>query len=157
VGHQEDETRSELARAVTLVEEIITALGIDPTTARLPAPSGGHAWSLMRGSAAMAVFLRTPRVSEDSPFLRVISPVIVIDPANELALYRRLLELNASGMASVAFGIHEGRVVAVSERPTRDLDASEVRYIVQMVGAVADHFDDELTKQFGGTRVSGVP
>jgi hypothetical protein len=141
-------------KAEKLVDETITSLGIDPTTVRVTAPGGGYAWSLMRGSAAIAIFLRPPRADEDSPCLRVISPIIVIDTKNELALYRRLLELNASGMASVAFGVHEGNVVAVSERPTADLDASEVRYIVQIVGAVADHYDDELTKTFGGTRAS---
>jgi hypothetical protein len=144
----------ELARAAQLVELTIRNLGVDPATVRMPAPAGGQAWSLLRGSAAMAIFLRPPRSNEDSPFLRVISPIVVIEPKNELPLFRRLLELNASGMASVAFGIHEGRVVAVSERPTRDLDESEVRYILQMVGAVADHFDDELIKSFGGKRVS---
>lgn len=151
---QDDKTQEEMARAARLVEETITALGIDPASVRLPAPSGGFAWSLMRGSAAMGIFLRPPRANEDAPFLRVISPIVVIDKTNELPLYRRLLELNASGLASVAFGIHEGKVVAVSERPTRDLDPSEVRYIVQVVGAIADHYDDEITKAFGGTRVS---
>jgi len=29
-----------------------------------------------------------------------------------------------------------------------------VKFIVQIVGAVADHYDDELTRTFGGTRVS---
>jgi hypothetical protein len=149
-----EDSSEELARAARLVEETIAGLGIDPATVRFPAPGNGHAWSLMRGSAALAIFLRPPRDTEDSPFLRVISPIVVIDPTRELALYRKLLELNASGLGAVAFGVHEGRVVAVSERPTRDLDPSEVRYIVQIVGAVADHYDDELTRTFGGTRVS---
>ena len=150
----EEDMQEELARSARLVEETISALGIEPATVRLVAPSGGHAWSLMRGSAVIAIFLRPPRSNEESPFLRVISPIVVIDASHEAALFRHLLELNASGLASVAFGIHEGKVVAVSERPTRDLDPSEVRYIVQIVGAVADHYDDEIIKRFGGTRVS---
>lgn len=150
----EDETQEEITRAVRLVEETIQGLGIDPATVRMPAPGDGHAWSLMRGSAAIAIFLRSPRANEDTPYLRVISPIVRIDKHHELNLYRHLLELNASGLASVAFGIHEDKVVAVSERPTRDLDPSEVKFIVQIVGAVADHYDDELTRTFGGTRVS---
>lgn len=150
----EADSAVEIERVAQLVEDTISALGVDPSAVRLNAPTGGRAWSLMRGSAAMAIFLQPPRAKEDSPFLRVISPIVVIDPEHELTLYRKLLELNATGMASVAFGIQEDRVVAVSERPTRNLNASEVRYIVQMVGAVADHFDDELTKAFGGSRVS---
>lgn len=150
----EDEVQQEILRAARLVEETITALGIDAASVRMPAPGGGRAWSLMRGSAAVAIFLRAPRPGEDSPFLRVVSPIVVIDKASEAPLFRRLLELNASGLGSVAFGVHDQRVVAVSERPTRDLDPSEVRYILQVVGAVADHYDDELTRLFGGTRVS---
>jgi hypothetical protein len=150
----DDEVQQEIARAARLVEETITALGIDAGSVRMPAPGGGKAWSLMRGSAAVAIFLRSPRPGEDAPFLRVVSPIIVIDKANEGPLFRRLLELNASGLGSVAFGVHDDRVVAVSERPTRDLDPSEVRYILQVVGAVADHYDDELTRLFGGTKVS---
>jgi hypothetical protein len=145
---------AELESAAKLVEETIQGLGVDPSTVRMQAPGGGHAWSLMRGSAAIAIFLREPRANEDSPCLRVISPVIRIEKARELDLYRHLLELNAAGMASVAFGIHDGKVVAVSERPTHDLDPGEVKYIVQIVGAVADHYDDELARQFGGSRVS---
>jgi hypothetical protein len=150
----DEEVQREIARAAQLIEETITALGVDAASVRMPAPGGGKAWSLMRGSAAVAIFLRSPRPGEDAPFLRVVSPIMVIDKSNEAALFRRLLELNAAGLGSVAFGVHDNRVVAVSERPTRDLDPSEVRYILQAVGAVADHYDDELTRLFGGTKVS---
>lgn len=154
MGLFEADVQEELARAARLVEESLAALGVDPATVRLPAGTAEYAWSLMRGSAAVAVFLRAPRRGEEAPVLRVISPIVVIDRRDELALYRRLLELNASGLGSVAFGLYDDRIVAVSERPTRDLDASEVRYIVQVVGSVADHYDDELTRSFGGRRVS---
>jgi hypothetical protein len=155
VGTSSDDGKEELARAARLVEETISALGISPATVRMTPPAaGGFAWSLMRGSAALAIFVRPPRANEDGPFLRVISPMVMVDTSRELELYRKLLELNASGLSSVAFGLHDGRIVAVSERPTRDLDASEVRFIVQIVGAVADHYDDDIIKNFGGKRVS---
>lgn len=150
----DEDTQAAMDNAVQLVEATIRGLGIDPIAARMPAPDGGHAWSLMRGSAAIAIFLRGPRANEDSPHLRVVSPMVRIDKAHELPLYRRLLELNAGGLASVAFGVLDGKVVAVSERPTRDLDASEMKYVVQIVGAVADHYDDDFTRNFGGARVS---
>lgn len=146
--------QEEITRAARLVEETIAALGINPDTARMHAPSGGQAWSLMRGSAAIAVFVRPPKPPEDSPVLRVVSPIIAVNPSTESKLYKHLLELNAAGMSSVAFGLHDGRVVAVSERPTRDIDPGEVRYIIQVVGAVADHYDDELIRVFGGQRIS---
>lgn len=148
------ENDDETTRAARLVEDTLRALGLDPEHLSRPAPSGGKAWSMMRGSAAIAVLVRPPREGEESPFLRVISPIVVPAAGNELALYRRLLELNASGLGSASFGLHDGRIVVVSERPTRDLDPGEVRYILQTVGAIADHYDDALVKLFGGQKVS---
>ena len=112
MSQTEDEVQQEINRAAHLIEETVSALGIDATTVRLPAPGGGRAWSLMRGSAAVAIFLRAPRGGEDCAFLRVVSPIIVYDKSTEAALFRRLLELNASALGSVSFGVHDDRIVA---------------------------------------------
>lgn len=147
----------EIQRAADLVEQVIEHLGLDPSAMRMPAPTAGRAWSLMRGSAAVAIFLRPAREREDSAQLRVVSPIVRIETTKLEALYRTLLELNATGLGGVAFGIHHERVVVVTERRTRDLDAAEVEYIIQRVGAAGDHYDDQLIAQFGGTRVSDLP
>lgn len=148
---------SEIQRAADLVEQVIARLGLDASTMRMPAPSEGRAWSLMRGSAAVAIFLRPPRQREDSPQLRVVSPIVRIETNEPEKLFRTLLELNATGLGGVAFGVHHERVVVVTERRTRDLDADEIGYIIQRVGAAGDHYDDQLIAQFGGTRVSDLP
>jgi anti-sigma factor RsiW len=74
------------------------------------------------------------------------------DKAQHGALFRRLLEINAGGLANAAFGLVGDRVVAVSERPTEGLGAEEVEQIVRHLAAVADTFDDRLEKEFGATK-----
>ena len=56
---------------------------------------------------------------EGEPYLRVASPVVTLpaDAAKQAPLFRKLLELNAAGLANAAFGLIGDRVVAVSERP----------------------------------------
>ncbi|MBI5513603.1 MAG: YbjN domain-containing protein [Deltaproteobacteria bacterium] len=154
----ETSTNEEIDRAVALVESVLGGLGLEVDVAgtRIASPGGGHAWSLQRGSAAVAIFLRPPRDGEDSPQLRVVSPILKVDPGGAEALYKALLELNAQGLAGVAFGVHHERVVVVAERRTRDLDAAGLEYVIRRVGAVGDHYDDSLRRRFGGTRVSDL-
>jgi len=151
------DAQQEFDRAVTLVEGAIRRLGLDPAAVQLDPPGGvGRGWSLMRGSAAVAVFLRLPREGEDGPQLRIVAPIVRVDPTQEVALYRRLLELNAQGMGPVAFGLLHDRVVVVAERRSADLESAELEHLVQRVGAVGDHYDDQLVTRFGGQRVSDL-
>lgn len=138
-----------------LVEAAIRKIGLDPTTAR--APSSGQdqaAWTLKRGSASVLVAV-TRRDNEGVTYLRVASPVVAlpVDPGKHEPLLRKLLELNASGLANAAFGLLGDRVVVVSERPTAGLDEAEVEQMVRHLAAVADTFDDRLEREFGATRV----
>lgn len=153
---ESNEVSAEIHRVAEFVEAVIQGLELDPATVRMPAPSHGRAWSLMRGSAAVAIFLRPPREGEDSPQLRVVAPIVKVDTRDELSLYRSLLELNASGMGSVAFGLHHGRIVIVAERRSLDLGATEVAHLIRHVGEIGDRYDDELVARFGGARVSDL-
>jgi hypothetical protein len=141
--------------ARTLVEATIRKLGIDPATARLPSGSTGSsaAWTLKRGSASVLVTV-TYHEDEKATYLRVASPVVNLpaDTAAQTALFRRLLEMNGSGLANAAFGLIGDRVVAVSERPALGLGAEEVEQTVRHLAAVADTFDDRLAKEFGATK-----
>ena len=94
----------------------------------------------------------------DAAYLRAISPVMSLPPADKLLLfYRRLLELNARGLVNAAFGIVDERVVVASERPTAGLDDTEVEQIIRHLSAVADTYDDRLVKEFGGKRAHDIP
>jgi Putative bacterial sensory transduction regulator len=140
--------------AKTLVESTIRKIGLDPAATRAPAASGsGVMWTLKRGSASILVTV-TRHDDENATYLRVASPVVTLpsDAAKRGLLMRRLLELNAAGLANAAFGLVEERVVAVSERPAAGLDAGEVEQMIRHLSAVADTFDDRLSKEFGAVK-----
>ena len=76
------------------------------------------------------------------------------DEAKRAELYKHLLELNAQGLANAAFGLVSDRVVAVSERPTRDMQVEEVGQMIRHLAALADTYADRLVKAFGGKLAS---
>jgi hypothetical protein len=145
---------TDFENAKELVEATIRKIGLDPATSRAPCASDAQAaWALKRGSAAVLVTV-TYHEDEAVTYLRVTSPVVTlpVDGTNQVALLRRLLEINAAGLANAAFGLMGDRVVAVSERPAGDLDAGEVEQSVRHLAAVADTFDDRFVKEFGATK-----
>jgi len=145
---------TEFEAAKELVEATIRKLGLDPTTTRGRSPSDSQAvWTLKRGSASVLLTV-TFQESEDVTYLRVVSPVVTLPThaGNQAALIRRVLELNAGGLANAAFGLVGDRVVAVSERTAAGLGAEEVEQTVRHLAAVADTFDDRFEKEFGATK-----
>ena len=42
----------------------------------------------------------------------------------------------------------------VARRLTGDLERAEVEFLIHRVGAVGDHYDDELIARFGGSRIT---
>jgi hypothetical protein len=145
-----------LSAAVSLVESSIRNLGLDPARARLPQEGEGARFALHRGSAEVFVVLAPPSEVDPVGTLRIVAPVIAL-PADDRrsALYERLLRLNAAEARGCAFALSGESVVVVHERSVRDLDASEVDAALRMVGAVADHFDDALAREFGAARARG--
>jgi hypothetical protein len=65
---------------------------------------------------------------------------------------RRLLELNATELTGAAFGLRENEVVLTTDRSTAGLDPVELEEMIRRVASYADHYDDTLTVEFGGTR-----
>jgi hypothetical protein len=140
--------------AKRLVEATIRKLGLDPATCDAPSAGPGQAaWTLKRGSASVLVAV-TKQEAEGTSYLRIASPVCTLpaDVARHLPLFRKILELNASGLANAAFGLIGERVVVVSERPAAGLDEGEVEQSIRHLAAVADTFDDRLAKAFGATK-----
>jgi hypothetical protein len=153
---------AEFKRARALVEEVVLGLGIDPKTALARDDSESVTWTVQRGSAPIVITLAAVAAAPAGDlrtYLRVVSPVLTL-PAKEAAaagepsayelLFRHLLELNAAGLANAAFGLVDQRVVAVSERPTEDLQKSEVDQMIRHLAAVADTYDNRLMARFGG-------
>jgi len=144
----------DLQRAVSLVEQAITALGVDPATCRLPSEVDAR-YALTRGSASIVVAVHPPRQDDEDGTVRVVAPVVRLPGEDRRgALYEELLTLNATRLAGAAFGVMPPDVVLVTERSVRDLDASEVDAMIKQVGRVADRYDDVLAREFETTRSS---
>jgi len=151
----DDAGEANVARAVSLVEQTIAALGVDPSVARVKTADGSHGFSLKRGSASILVAICPSLEGASEGTLRVIAPVIHLPaPARHAALFRWLLEANAKELVGQAFAVLGEEVVLVSERSLRDLDASEVEHVVRAVGRAADRFDDLLAKEYDTIRAS---
>jgi hypothetical protein len=141
------------AKTKGTVEATLKKLGLDPAKSLVKATDDQAIYTLQRGSASVLVTV-VHRPEQNAVFLRVASPVLVPAENNREALYKRLLELNAAGLANAAFGLLNDRVVAISERPADNLDPGEVEQMVKHLSAVADTYDDRLVKEFGGKRAS---
>lgn len=153
-GGQND-AQTEFNRAVKVVEGTLTALGLDPSQSRLATTDGSTAFTLLRGSAEVLVFLN-PAKNNGPNFIRIVSPIWRMPAENQPLILRKLLEMNARDLFGTAFGLMGDDTVLISERSTKDMDRSEVEEILQNLGAAADYFDDWLVQQFGGTRLADL-
>jgi hypothetical protein len=153
----DDDAAGEFQRAVTLVEQAIADLGLDPVQCRQAEgrqDAGERSYALRRGRASTFVGLTAAHAPGESGRLRLLAPVVSLPQQEVPGLYLRLLELNARDLTGVAFGVQSGQVVVVSERACRDLDPSEVDSLIRTVGRVADKFDGILAAEFGLEGVS---
>lgn len=140
--------------AVTLVEEAIGRLGIDPVKARAQVDERTVQWAVRRGSARISIAVHRGEGSQAGT-LRVAAPVIAVpDAPHRLALFQHVLELNARELVGAAFGLVGDEVVVVAERSLADLSASEVDAAIRGVGRIADTYDDSLATRFGAKRAS---
>jgi len=149
-----EQAKSDVERAVSLVEETIRKLGIDPGASR--SEKEGHvAFALRRGSARILIAVHAPRGELVEGRIRVVSPCVVLPSKDaEAPILRFLLEANASELVGAAFAVSGDEVVVVAERTVKDLDLSEVDTMIRNVGRVADRYDDELSTKFSLKRSS---
>jgi hypothetical protein len=139
-----------LRSCVQMVEAVLEARGSDPSQCRIHS-AGGPAWGLHYGSAEVFVLLTS---GTEENFIQVVAPVMR-PTATDVALFplfRRLLQLNADELTGAAFGFRDDEVVISSDRSTDGLDRVEVEEMIRRVAEYANHFDDALTEEFGGTR-----
>ena len=140
-------TETNLHACAAMVEDALSRRNLDPAACRLDA-TPGLAWRLRQGSAEVHVTL-TPHDGEPNT-IQVIAPVM--RAPDSPALFRRLLELNANRLTQAAFGVRGQDVVLTADRSTAGLDTVEVEEMIRRIAEYADHYDDELVAEFGGTR-----
>jgi hypothetical protein len=112
-----------LNSTIQLIEQALRGLGHDPGACRL-APRGDDEalWQFEHGSARTCIQLS----KGDASFLRVSSTVMTLDEGvDRLALYGHLLGLNR-GLRGLTLAVDEDQVELAAERPSRDLDRSEI-------------------------------
>ncbi|ACY16012.1 YbjN domain-containing protein [Haliangium ochraceum] len=145
----DDGREANIKSTIAMVEDVLHELGHEVAASRSE-PSDGEqrAWQVEHGSATVRIGMgERGGVSN----LRVVSTVMTLDPSAEVvALLRRLLELNRTTLRSAAFALEGDYVQIVAERPTLDLDRSEVLDLIRRIEKYADDLDDELVAQFGG-------
>jgi hypothetical protein len=149
-GNQQE---ANLKTCEQMIEAVLAARGLDAVESRITS-AAGPAWGLTHGSAEVYIFLTASQSGEN--FIQVVSPVM--RPSEESlstpVFFTRLLELNAGTLTGAAFGLREGEVVVTTDRSTAGLDRVEVEEMIRRVAEYADHYDDTLTQEYGGTRHS---
>lgn len=153
-----------LTSTIQLIEQALRGLGHDPSACRLATPSSAGAaasdgdeavWEFRRGSALTRIQLAKGQ-GRQGAFLRVASIVLTIDGSvDRLALYGHLLTLNRK-LQGLTLALDDDQVELAAERPSRDLDRSEVDDLLSRVSQRADELDDELVTRFGGLRGAAV-
>lgn len=144
-------TETNLRACAVMVEDALSRRNLDPTACRLDGLTR-YAWRLRRGSAEVQVTL-TPHEGEPNTIQVIAS---VMRAPDSPALFRRLLELNAGRLTQAAFGVRGQDVVLTADRSTTGLDAVEVEEMICRIADYADHYDDALVAEFGGTRHSDL-
>jgi hypothetical protein len=135
-----------------MIEAVLEERGLDPQRSRVQS-DGGPAWGMTQGSAEVYIFLSA---AAGTNFIQVVSPVMrpSAEALDAPALLRRLLELNANELTGAAFGLRDNEVILTSDRSTNGLDRVEVEEMIRRIADYADHYDDTLVSEFGGTRHS---
>lgn len=133
-----------LRSCIRMVEDALQSLGHPPDNSRNESDDDMPAWRVESSGARVDVHLG---IADDKNVLRVTATVASVPGADrEARVYRKLLELNATQVKGVAFGIVGGDIVLVSERTTIDLDPSEVEDILRRTVRFAGHYAEILAR-----------
>jgi hypothetical protein len=144
----QNKQESNLRSCVQMIEDALTALGHKPDASRLEVPGMLPAWRVTKGIAHVYIILSA---KDDENFVRVTAPVLHLEAGGDHnALFRRLLELNATQSGGAAFALDKDAVILTSQRSTVDLDQSEVLSMLRHIEDWADRMDTELVAEFGG-------
>lgn len=129
-----------------LVCQFIDDLGLDSFEQR----SDKNSWWLERGSAFVSILIFENQEDSDASMIFATANIMKVPLHKALPFYRKLLEINSSLCGRCAFSVTDENLVHVTTgRPIRDLDESELEYLVHTVAWAADKYDDLLLDEFG--------
>lgn len=151
----ENSRETNTASTITMVEDVLIALGHFVNDCRVDDPGALRAWRITKGSAQVAIRLLD---RPGYPHLRVASAVMRtaagMDPIRRASLHAELLTRNLE-LCGMAFASQDDLILLVTERSTLDLDRSEVLDLINRVQDHADAVDDALVADYGGSLGSG--
>lgn len=150
-----NEREANLESTVAMVEDVLIELGHFVNECRRERPGSAQSWTICKGSASIDIdIVEHPK----SYRVRVSATVLTInEDVDREALFARLLALNAVEITGAAFALQDPEVQLLGERPTLDLDRSELRELIDTVRQFADDYDDTLVEEFGGTLGKRAP
>jgi hypothetical protein len=144
-------TRDHSSGAVTrMVEAALSELSLDPATCRNnegPEDAPHLAWNFTTQSDHEVVLI-LGAVDDETMVLQARCLVAKIPQEGVLPFYRRLLELNAEELTLASFGISGQYAVLSTDRPTKDLDSSEILEMISAVAGYAEKYATDLKEEF---------
>ena len=149
-GLFENQVEVNLESTMVMIEDVLVELGHVVDKTRVEYPECERAWRISKGSATIEIALL---VREGAGWLQVSASVMTPGPRTDTAaLWRKALLLNAERAAIASFAVRGDTIVLIGQRPTLDIDRSEVLALIETVATDADLYDDELVREFGGRR-----
>jgi len=137
-NRQESKQEASLRSGIRTVENALVSLGHPPDESRAESDDDMPAWRIDCGHG-VKIDVRLVVDGEQS-FLRVSATIAAVPRSDAGNLYRRLLELNASVIKGVAFGVFHGDIVLVNAYGATTLDLSNVRQLLQQTEKLALHY-----------------
>jgi hypothetical protein len=145
-----NQRQANLESTTAMIEDVLVELGHVLEKARAQFPECERAWRISKGSATVEIALLA---RGEAGWLQVSASVMTPGArTDQAALWRKVLVLNAERAQSASFALRGNTVVLIGQRPTLDLDRSEVLALIETVSTDADQYDDELVREFGGRR-----
>lgn len=141
-----------------MIKEYLVKIGLKPDECY---NSENKAWYWFRGSAKVEAFISETKISdiESRYFLRIYSGIMKVPQNNQLAFYRRLLDLNDTSLG-MKFSTMNDWVYITTERNIIGIDYAELSYTIYNLELWADQYDDKLKTEFpdganpgGGTNI----
>ena len=149
-GLFENQVEVNLESTTVLIEDVLVELGHVVDKSRVDYPECERAWRISKGSATIEIALL---VRDGAGWVQVSASVMTPGAQTDTgALWRKVLQLNAERPAMASFALRGDTVLLIGQRPTLDLDRSEVLALIETVSTDADRYDDELVREFGGRR-----
>ena len=136
---------------LTIVEEAIGKLGIDPKITRTQQKGQ---WVVQKGTATIAIDIFTTRQVNGPLFFGVMSPIMKVPESDKIPFFQEILSLNHQ-MINAAFSVQQDHLFIRATRRIDGMDQQEAFDMITMVGQTADDYDERLQAKYPHRRPIG--